>query len=61
MPPTVPVKDRDKRIRLDLTEAEQQRLRVVAAQHGLSMSAFVRSLVLAAIEPENGKKSSKKV
>ena len=62
MPATTPVTDRPKRIRLDLTIAEHQQLRVVAAQHGQSMSAFAYSLVLAAIEPkpENGKKTSNK-
>lgn len=61
MPTDSPTADRTKRIRLDLTEAEQQRLRIVAAQAGLSMSAYVRDLVLSTIETaEANKKTSKK-
>lgn len=52
MPADIPVADRTQRNRLDLTREEQQQLRIVTAQNGLSMAAFARQVVLEAITPE---------
>lgn len=39
-----------KQIRLELTEEQQRKFRIVAARHGMNMSQFARSLALGAIE-----------
>jgi hypothetical protein len=45
-------KPKVKPIRLDLTEPDHDTLRIVAAKAKMSMSRFVKSLVMRAIEAE---------
>jgi hypothetical protein len=56
-----PLADRTKRVRLDLTPEENHRLRVVAAQAGLSIAAYTRRVVLADLDAaeHHGKRPAK--
>lgn len=47
-------------IRLELTEDQHARLRVVAAQAGLSMAAFARTVVIRALDAPAGKPAPKR-
>ena len=52
-----------KSIRLDLSEADQRALRVRAANHNMSMSAYVRKLIaddLATPQPPSKKKGARR-
>jgi plasmid stability protein len=47
----------DAAVRVELSKADRDLLRVVAAEHGMSMAAFARAVVVAALgeaRPESG-------
>jgi plasmid stability protein len=46
-------------LRLNLTPADRDRLRVVAAQAGMSMAAYARKVVLEAVEKAETPKSKR--
>jgi plasmid stability protein len=47
-------------VRLELTEDQHSRLRVVAAQAGLSMAAFARMVVIRELDAPAGKPTGKR-
>lgn len=54
-----PRPSKPKGLRLELEEADVQRLRVVAAQAGLSMASYLRRIVLADLDAKAPKEGPK--
>jgi hypothetical protein len=58
--PREPVPPGSKFVRLQLTPEHQARLRVMAAERGMSMAAYARQIVIGVIEAEAAKGKTKK-